>query len=214
MFLKQSTATTIVAGPFVDETDGQTAETGLTISQADVLVWKQGGTSFNAKNESTAATHRSNGMYTIPLDATDTNTLGQLIVSIDEAGALPVRHNFQVMPANVWDSLFSTDKLQVDTVELNSVAASAANLEKSARVIVRGTVDHTAFAATTTTFDSDDVTEATTDHYKGRVIVFTSGTVEGQASAITGYSQVGGRGRFVVNPLTEWPPDNTQFVIV
>jgi HK97 family phage major capsid protein len=35
--------------------------------------------------------------------------------------------------------MFGSDKLQVDAVELNSVAASAANLERSASVIVRGT---------------------------------------------------------------------------
>ena len=34
-WLKQSTATDVELGPFVDDTDGKTAETGLTISQAD-----------------------------------------------------------------------------------------------------------------------------------------------------------------------------------
>ena len=214
VFLKQSTAATVVIGPFVDDTDGKTAETGLTISQSDVLLWKQGGSGFSAKNESTAATHRSNGCYTVPLDTTDTGTLGQLIVSVAESGALPVRHDFQVVPANVWDSLFSTDKLQVDAVELNSVAASAANLEKSASVIVRGTSDNTGFTATTTIFESDDVTEATSDHYKGRVVVFTSGALAGQATAITAYSLSSGRGRFTVNALTEAVPNDTTFVIV
>lgn len=213
-FLKQSTATTIVAGPFVDDTDGKTAETALTISQADVLLWKQGGTTFAQKNESTAATHRSNGNYTVPLDATDTNTVGQLIVSINESGALPVRLNYMVMPANVWDSLFGSDKLQVDAVELNSVAASAANLERSASAIVRGTVDNTAFTATATILEADDITEATTDHYKGRIIIFTSGAVKDQATAITAYSLNGGRGRFTYNTLTEAPANDVTFVIV
>ena len=44
--LKQSTAVTIVIGPFVDDTDGKTAETGLTLSQSDVLLWKEGGTTL------------------------------------------------------------------------------------------------------------------------------------------------------------------------
>ncbi len=210
--LKQSTAATPGIGPFVDTTGA--AATGLTLSQTDIVISKGGSTTYAAKNDATAATHRNGGVYSVPLDSTDTNTLGALTITVNESGALPLRDVWTVVPANVYDSLVSTDKLQVDTVELNSVAASAANFEKSARVIIRGTVDHTAFTATTTTFDSDDVTEATTDHYKGRVIVFTSGTVEGQASAITGYSQVGGRGRFVVNALTELPPDNVTFIIV
>ena len=177
-------------------------------------MWKQGGTGFSAKNESSGATHRSNGCYTVPLDATDTGTLGKLVLSIHESGALPVRHDFEVVPANVWDSLFSTDKLQVDAVELNSVAASAANLEKSASVIIRGTCDTTGFSATTTEFEADDITEATTDHYKGRVIVFTSGALLGEATSITAYSLSSGRGHFTVAALTEAVPNDVTFVIV
>jgi hypothetical protein len=214
IYLKQSTATTIVVGPMVDETDGKTDETGLTISHSDVLLWKQGGTGMSAKNESSSATHRSNGCYTVPLDTTDTNTLGQLIVSVHEVGALPVRHDFQVMPANAWDSLFGADKLQVDAVELNSVAASAANLEKSASVILRGTVDTTNFSPTTTQFEADDITEATADHYKGRVIVFTSGALLGQATSISAYALATGRGHFTIAALTESPANDSTFVIV
>ena len=212
--VKQSTATTIVAGPVVDETDGKTAETALTISQSDVLLWKQGGAGFAAKNESSSATHRSNGCYTVPLDATDTATLGQLIVSIHEAGALPVRHDLLVMPANAWDALYGADKLQVDAVELNSVAASAANLERSASVIRTGTTDNTGFTATTTIFETSSITEATADHYKGRVIIFTSGALLDQATSISAYSLSGGRGRFTYAALTEAPSNGTTFVIV
>ena len=43
MFLKQSTAYTFRFGPFLDDTDGKTAETGLTISQADIRLSKGGG---------------------------------------------------------------------------------------------------------------------------------------------------------------------------
>lgn len=116
-FLKQSTAITVKAGPFLDETDGKTAETGLTISQADVRLSKNGG-AFAQKTEATAATHDENGWYGVPLDATDTGTLGRLTLAIHESGALPVWMEFMVVPANVWDSLFSTDRLQVDTREL------------------------------------------------------------------------------------------------
>lgn len=212
-WLKQSTATTIVIGPIVDSVDA-TAETAQTITQTDVLLWKQGGGGLSSKNDSTSCTHRSNGLYTCPLDTTDTATLGQLKVNVAKSGTMVYRGDYQVVPANVWDSMFGSDKLNVDTVELNSVAASAANLERSASVILRGTVDHTGFTATTTIFESDDITEATADHYKGRVVVFTSGSMLGQASAVTVYSLSGGRGRFTVNALTELPPDNTTFVLV
>ena len=43
MFLKQSTAYTFRLGPFVDDTDGKTAETGLTIEDSQFRVSKNGG---------------------------------------------------------------------------------------------------------------------------------------------------------------------------
>jgi hypothetical protein len=105
--LKQSTATTLLIGPFLDDTDGKTAETALTISQADVLLWKEGGTTLAQKNESTSATHRSHGLYTVPIDATDTNTLGVLTVSVQESGALPVRQDYEVVTADEFDRKFA-----------------------------------------------------------------------------------------------------------
>ena len=236
VFLKQSTATTIVIGPFVDDTDGKTAETGLTISQGDVLLWKQGGTTLAQKTEATSATHRSNGLYTVPLDTTDTNTLGQLIVSVNESGALPVRHDFQVVTANVWDSLFSTDKLEVDVaqwlgtaaatptvagvpeVDMTHMAGGTANvlnLNASASTIIRGTVDNSAHSPTNTEFESDDITTATADFYNGRLVIFTSGSLAGQAARINDYAKVGSNGHFTVSTLAgSAPANNDTFVIV
>lgn len=118
--LRQSTATTVVLGPFVDDADGKTAETALTISQADVRLSKNAGT-FAQKNDATAATHMELGYYACPLSTTDTNTLGRLTVVVHESGALPRRKDFLVVTANVWDTLCSTDRLDVE------VAAMAAN---------------------------------------------------------------------------------------
>jgi hypothetical protein len=210
--LRQSTAATPGIGPFVDTTGA--AATGLTITQTDVVLSKGGSTTYAAKNDATAATHRSGGVYSVPLDATDTATLGPITIVVNKAGSLPLKDVWTVLPANVYDSLVSTDKLQVDTVELNSVAASAVNLEKSASVIVRGTSTNTGFTATTTIFEASDITEATADHYKGRVVVFTSGALLGQATAITAYALSSGRGRFTINATTEAIPNATTFVIV
>ncbi len=123
--LKQSTAATIVLGPFVDDTDGKTAKTGLTISQADVLLHKSDGTSIAQKNDATSATHRSSGYYTVPLDTTDTNTLGRLRVMVSESGALPVWADYMVVPAVVYDSLIGgSDYLQVDAVQVEGSDAT------------------------------------------------------------------------------------------
>lgn len=105
-WLRQSTAIDIPIGPFVDQTDGFTAETGLTLAQADIRLKKNAG-AWAQKNQSSSATHEENGWYEASLDTTDTNTLGILIVAVNESGALPVWHEFLVLPANVYDALIS-----------------------------------------------------------------------------------------------------------
>lgn len=118
-FLKQSTAVDIALGPFVDDTDGKTAETGLTLSQADIRLKKNAG-AWAQKNQSSSASHEENGWYEASLDTTDTNTLGILKVAVHETGALPVFATFMVVPANVYESLvsgtefLSTTGLQAD----------------------------------------------------------------------------------------------------
>ena len=116
-FLKQSTAVDVLIGPFVDDSDGKTAETGLTLSQADIKLSKN-GQALAQKNDATAASHDSDGYYNCELDATDTGTLGILVLIVHESGALPVRHEFQVVTANVWDTLCSTDQLDVNVTNI------------------------------------------------------------------------------------------------
>lgn len=121
LLLKQSTAVTVKVGPFVDQTDGFTAEDALTIAQADVRLSKNGG-NMAQKNESTTLAFDEIGMYDCLLDATDTNTLGILTLNVHEAGARPVKQEYLVVPANVWDSLCGADLLQVDSTQLLGTA--------------------------------------------------------------------------------------------
>src|SRR5687767_6490864 len=100
--LRQATAVDVLIGPFVDSTDGDTEETALTISQGDVLLSKNGQTSAQ-KNDNTACAHDADGFYNCELDATDTDTVGQLTLYVHEAGALCVRHDFQVVEEAVYD---------------------------------------------------------------------------------------------------------------
>jgi hypothetical protein len=113
-WLKQSAAADVELGPFVDDTDFKTAETALTINQADCQLIKNGGSPAQ-KNDSTAATHLGGGHYKVPLNAIDTGTLGRLRVYVNESGALPVWRDFIVVPAAVYDSLIAgTDNLTAD----------------------------------------------------------------------------------------------------
>lgn len=124
-FLKQSTAHTFRIGPFVDSTDGVTAETALSIAQADIQISKAGG-AFAQTSAAPTTTHDADGWYQCPLTSTDTGTVGNLVVQIVMAGALPVWKEFVVLPANVYDSLVGgTDLLDVNTAQWLGTACAA-----------------------------------------------------------------------------------------
>ncbi len=121
LFLKQSTSVSVKIGPFLDSVDGVTAEDGLTISRADVLLSKADG-AFAQKTEATTCTHDAGGWYACPLDTTDTATVGRLQLSVEESGALPVWHDYFVLSANVYDALVGTDLLQTDLAAIFNTA--------------------------------------------------------------------------------------------
>jgi hypothetical protein len=150
IWLKQSTAVTVKIGPFLDETDGKTAETALTIAQADVRLSKNGG-DIAQKNNATACTHDELGYYDCPLSTTDTNTLGILRLMVHEAGALPVWQDFMVLPANVYDALVAgSDALQVHANEITAgliTATAIADNALTAAKIATGAITSAKFAA-------------------------------------------------------------------
>ena len=103
-YLRANTAVDVLIGPFLDDSDGNTAETGLTVSQADVRLSKN-GQNMAQKNDANACTHDEIGYYNCPLDTTDTNTEGQLTLCVHESGALAVRMDFQILSEAAWDSM-------------------------------------------------------------------------------------------------------------
>ena len=125
------------------------------------------------------------------------DAFGKLIAKFRATGVVDAKKEFQVVAFDPYNVAFE-------------------QLLKSAGQIISGTVDtvtntHT---PTTTEFQADDITEATTDHYKSRIVIFTSGALSGQAAAITSYSQVGGIGQFTVTAMTEAPANDDTFIIV
>lgn len=105
-------------------------------------------------------------------------------------------------------------KMDSDVTAINSNTTAAANLALSAGQIVTFTVDTGTFSSTTTQFECDDVTEATADHYNGRIVIFTSGALAGQATSISDYSLEGSNGRFTVVALTEAPANDVTGIIL
>ena len=128
-WLKQSTAVTIRLGPALDRTDGVTEETGLS----PTVEVSKNHAAFAARNSASAISHDSNGWYAVPIDATDTGTLGPLIVKFDSAADhLPVWREFMVMPASVFDALVSaTEWLPVDSFKPEwAIAAGVITIKK------------------------------------------------------------------------------------
>jgi hypothetical protein len=121
MFLKYNTASQeVLLGPFLDDTDGKTAETGLTIANTDIKVWKAGGTTEASKN-SGGATHIAGGRYYAVLDATDTDTVGPLELNIHVSGALPVQKRLVVLPGPMYDAMIAgTTAMPADVQEWDS----------------------------------------------------------------------------------------------
>ena len=103
--LRQATnSQTILIGPFLDRTDGVTAETALNINAADIRI-SQSGANIVAKN-SGGATHDELGLYQITLNATDTSVVGSLDIVVDNAAAASVHLKCQVYEESVYDNLF------------------------------------------------------------------------------------------------------------
>lgn len=132
--LRQSTGVTLKIGPFLDETDGKTDETGLTITQAEVRLSKNGG-NYAQKNESTSCTPDELGEYNCPVDTTDTNTLGRLKLIVHESGALPVWHEYLVITQNAWDSLCSTDYLKTDLTQIAGAAVNTSSAQLGVNLV-------------------------------------------------------------------------------
>lgn len=119
IILKQNTVATVKAGPFVDDTDGVTVEDELTIANVDVKLSKNGGAlaAANSVQGTGNAAYDDNGYYAINLNATDTNTLGNLRIAINYLGALPVWEDCLVVTEAAWNALVgitAADPLEVE----------------------------------------------------------------------------------------------------
>lgn len=164
--LRQSDAVEVTLGPYVDSTDGNTAETGLTISQGDVILKKcaaAGDCGASAqKNDSGACAHDANGFYECDLNATDTDTVGILEIWSHESGALPVFKTCAVVEEAVYDL---------------SLAAAATGGETAATIAAavitaQGTITGTCDSGSTTTCVDNALTQANATQLEDRLICF------------------------------------------
>lgn len=121
--LRQSTSVASLIGPFV--TTSGTALTAVSVTQATVRLSKNGG-NMAAKSHAGTSAHDELGFYTCLFDATDTNTLGTLKLMCYVSPALTIWQDYAVVTANVYDTLHSTDQLDVNTTNINGTTATTA----------------------------------------------------------------------------------------
>lgn len=195
LYLRQSTASqSVLIGPFVDTAGA--AVTGLTIDAADIRLSKNGA-NIVGKN-SGGGTHDELGMYTITLDATDTDTVGRLQLTVVESGALQVYHEFQVLEEATFDQLFAASALgyianaPVNVAQISGDATAADNLETAfddtaGAVPWHGIVDQGTMQAgsTSTTAVLRAAASFADDFLIGATIHIVSGTGAGQRRIVT-----------------------------
>lgn len=125
IYLRQSTASQEVPlGHFVSDADGKTASTALTIANTDIKVWKSGAIALADKTAG-GATHISGGIYYCVLDATDTDTIGPLVLFVAVTGALAVRLECCVLDEAMYDWQFGTSPPLAPTVAGRTLDVSA-----------------------------------------------------------------------------------------
>jgi hypothetical protein len=105
IFRQATNGQSVLLGPFVDSTDGDTPVDDLTIANTDIRLSANGG-NMAAKN-SGGATHDEIGYYAATFDATDTATVGRLQIAVKVEGALAVYHDAIVLEEAVYDALYA-----------------------------------------------------------------------------------------------------------
>ena len=137
---------------------------------------------------------------TLPADLATIDTNVDAVL-VDTGTTLPA----QISALNDFDP--TTDG--VDVTKINGSTEAAQDLSASALTIVRASA---VTGTLSTTEMTTDLTEATDDHYNGRIIIWTSGVLKDQATAITDYTGASKKLTFVA--ITEAPSNADTFVIV
>lgn len=178
MILRQSTAVDVLIGPFLDTTDGASSEAGET----PVVKLSKNGQALGAKSDVTVPVYDADGYYNCELDATDTNTIGQLVLTVAKsATALPVRHEFDIVDEAVYDALFGTSALATVAGAVGSVTGAVGSVTGNVGGNVTGSVGSVVGAVGSVTGAVGSVTGNV-----GGNVVGTVASVVGAVGSVTG----------------------------
>jgi len=172
----------------------------------------------------------------LELTQANTNYVGRAFLTItDAANHCPVFHEFTILPAMVYDSLIlGTDVLQADmtqilgtavstpataglldvnAIQLSGDATAANRLEAVLDAMPSGAVVDDEDPDPTTLLFETNLAEATSDHYNGAFVVFTSGALLGQSRKISDYDGTT-KVVTVATAFTEAPAAADAFIIL
>jgi hypothetical protein len=136
--LRQNTDQYVSVGPALDKTVGLGNEDALTVTNfAGVIVASthSGASTHTAFTPSATAANDwgmvaigHGGFYDLKIPDSEINFVGTCMVGIwYDAEALPFWHEFEVLPANVWDAKFGTDLLDVNQAQVLGTAVHASS---------------------------------------------------------------------------------------
>jgi hypothetical protein len=133
-YLRTNTAVKITIGPFLDHADGITPLTAMTEASLEGAVCYDaddgdavtlvGADHFHPSHHDAAGNndmlYLAAGLWEMELTAAQTNYTGRMMLSLtDPAQICPVFHEFQVLSANVYDSLFTGHGPTADLLDVN-----------------------------------------------------------------------------------------------
>lgn len=208
MFLEQSEATAArrrILVYLVDDTDGKTPETAVTISAGDVKISKNGAAEANHAG---TLVELAGGRYYYEHTQAEQDTLGLLTFALAKAGVRTFIKESQVVP---WDPYAANLPADVKAVDGNAAAATI--LSRHARGVVRGTCG----AGSTTTSivtSSLDPAASVNDQFNAKVLTFdkdtTTANLRGQSTTVSDFTS---GGVITVVALTNAPASGDTFTI-
>lgn len=142
--------------PFVDSTDGDSEETGLTIANTDILIGKPGATTLTAKH-SGGATHIQNGIYYLTFDSSDTDTIGNGELYIHKSGALFNFATLIILPQKEFDALFGSGIREANVIQLLGTAWLTPTTAGTPDVNAKTVTDKTGFSLATSPPTAADI---------------------------------------------------------
>lgn len=185
---KYGVATTILF-PLVGRGVVDFENTPVTFVAADTQIMKDEGAFVNTGS---TPVHEGNGIYSAALTLTEMEAARIVVTVIDAA-------------TKAWED----QAIEIETYghpsaqhrfDLNSAGANTMVEGKA----VAGTLS--------TTEMTTDLTEATNDHFQGRLLIWTTGALKDQARRIVGY--LGADFRLQFDAATEAPAVNDEFIII